>query len=340
MTKIIEEFMTAWDALYENDKSKDGLCIIQVATFDNCEIYAGRNFPGNYEAMLVHFPSLRSNYSDSLPQGKGFQVSEIEIFGKKGLWIGLCRRGLGQLDLFNEMVSDIVRIIKLGNKEGEQRSFFNMIKRILMWQQFMERNKDDFCLSLEKQIGLIGELSFLSLVMEAGMLPELALMGWMGPDDNPKDFLFDEIGVEVKSSLRKVDNFININSLDQLDIGSLKSLFLFITDFENSSDGITLPQKVNAIESMFLKHSIQRDLFWERLSRYGFYRIHSDQYLHRFLLVDCKFYGVKNNFPRLCKQDVSEGVIEVHYKLDKEFISPFEMSVNEILSELRIVPWI
>ena len=76
-----------------------------------------------------------------------------------------------------------------------------VVDRILGWQRFMSR-EDDGVLKAEDEVGLLGELHALRLLIGAGLPPSVVIDWWQGPADSLHDFVCPRGSIEVKSSVR------------------------------------------------------------------------------------------------------------------------------------------
>ena len=71
----IERLQSAWRALAGID-SAEGWRTIPISVEGPCRLLAGRHFPGNEEAILISFPSVRYTRRQRSAAGAGFQGSQ------------------------------------------------------------------------------------------------------------------------------------------------------------------------------------------------------------------------------------------------------------------------
>ncbi|MEW6513565.1 MAG: PD-(D/E)XK motif protein [Pseudomonadota bacterium] len=76
------------------------------------------------------------------------------------------------------MVGDVAGAMDAEAAEGEERILRAMLSRVRAWQEFMRKGAQ--ALSPEAEIGLVGELSFLRLIIEAGVPAVIAVESWVG----------------------------------------------------------------------------------------------------------------------------------------------------------------
>jgi len=137
----LEELHAAWRAL-RSESAGPGWRTIKVQAESRCPVLAGREFPGNGEALLVGFTGIGRPAPDSLPQGQGFLVTCLEL-GQAGAgytWIALSRQMGGALDLFAVMAEDVLRIVGASYPHNDQQRYAAFLERIRAWQEFMRRN--------------------------------------------------------------------------------------------------------------------------------------------------------------------------------------------------------
>lgn len=173
MARPIDEFVVAWDALSGRDSGSGGWLGIPVTPSGTCPILAARKFPGNEEAILVCFPFAGIPSAEKLPDGRGFEVVRADPKGDGKTWLALSRKESGNPELFAEMVGDVAGAMDAEAGRGESHALKALLRRVRMWQQFMGR--DGQPLSPEAELGLMGELAFLSALLEAGVAEETAL---------------------------------------------------------------------------------------------------------------------------------------------------------------------
>lgn len=98
----------------------------------------------------------------------------------------------------------------------------------------------------EKELGLVGELRFLNLLLDAGILQFTAVDAWKGPHDGLHDFQIGLGSVEIKSTMIPDGFPVRIGSLEQLDDTNCPPLFLAGLRFSTQEAGKTLTELVDA----------------------------------------------------------------------------------------------
>jgi hypothetical protein len=296
---------------------------------------AARRFPGNEEALLARFPSARLGPSEHLPEGRGFEVVKADPNGDGKTWIALSRRESGSHELFAEMVGDVAGAMDAEVLEGEERVLKAMLRRVRMWQAFMGKGANP--LGLEAEVGLVGELAFLSSLLDAGVAAETALESWVGPDDAPQDFALGDGAVEVKATVATAGFLAKIGSLEQLDDSVLSPLFLAGMRFSVAESGTTLPERVAVMEDRLAGDPASVSAFRERTLAAGYLGSHADRYTRRFLDKEARVHAVTEGFPRLVRGSVPEGVSKALYEIDLSRASAFQTGLDAALRKLGVI---
>ena len=331
------ELEGAWRALtdYRND---EGWCTITIKTSGPCHLLAGRHFPGNEEALLVGFSSIRIPPNEQLPQGLGFQVSKVElgIDGQGYPWIALCRQREGNPDFFATMADDIVVTLEKQLMNDNVRLFNLFISRIKAWQDFMRKGGGDI-LSPEAEIGLFGELIFLHKLLDSGLLAEFVVDSWQGPLDGIHDFVFGTGAIEVKSTVSPHGFPAKIANLDQLDDSLIRPLFLAAIRLELNPMGKTLPILIQETKDLFSSNDPALACLDSRLLHAGYFHAFAERYTRHFLRIGCRLMVVNDDFPRLTRANVALAIRNARYDLDLDLISFGDVEIIDVLNQLGVV---
>lgn len=335
MARPIDEFVAAWVALSGRDPGEGGWRGIPVAPAGNCGLVAARRFPGNEEALLARFPSARLGLSEPLPEGRGFEIVKADPNGDGKTWLALSRRESGSTDLFAEMVGDVAGAMDAAVPEGEERVLRAMLRRVRMWQAFM--GKGTRPLGPEAEVGLVGEISFLSALLDAGVDAEIALESWVGPDDAPQDFVLGNGAVEVKATVSTAGFPAKIGSLEQLDDSFLSPIFLAGIRFAVGESGTTLPERVAEMEERLAADPAAASAFRERTFAAGYVDSHADKYTRRFLDKEAHVHTVTDGFPRLVRGNIPAGVSKALYEIDLSRVTGHRTDLKAALQELGVI---
>lgn len=335
MARPIDEFVAAWEALSGRDGGAGGWLGIPVAPSGTCRILAARKFPGNEEALLVCFPSATLPASEKLPDGRGFEVARADPSGDGKTWLALSRKESGNPELFAEMAGDVAGAMDAEAGRGELHALKALLRRVRMWQQFMGR--DGQPLGPEAELGLMGELTFLTALLDEGVSEEAALEGWVGPDDAPQDFILGDGAVEAKATLSTSGFPVRIGSLEQLDDSVLSPLFLAAARFSRAESGESLPEAVERLAGRFAPETGASALFRERVFAAGFLDAHASRYTRRFLIEETRCFLVAEGFPRITPGSVPEGVGKAQYEIDLNRASAHGVGLTQALEKLGVL---
>ena len=332
-----DELLSAWRALGGSAGGPEGWSAIPLALTGPRRLRAGRHFPGNEEALLVGFTSVRVPPAAQLPQGQGFLVSQIDLGAEGGgmLWLALSRRTGGSLDMFTMMALDVISTLNAGTT-AEDRIFQLFLARIRAWQDFMRRGTDT-TLGPEAEIGLFGELVFLRGMMDAGLASVVAIEGWVGPLNGIQDFVFGGGAVEVKTTIATAGFPATIGSLDQLDDSTRQPLFLAAVRIRLGPSGMSLPALIDDTRTFLGADPAAQHMLNIKLIHAGFLDAVSEHYKRTFAHVSTKVLRVGDGFPRLTRASVPAQVIAARYELEIDGIDAGPVAVRAALDQLGVM---
>ncbi|RSE90423.1 PD-(D/E)XK motif protein [Achromobacter denitrificans] len=315
MARPSEEFLLAWSSLSADD-SVPGWQVIPLPLAGPVSVQAGRRSPDNAEAILLSFPSARLAPTERLPEGQGFSVERADSEGALQLRLALTRRTAGGAELFATMVCDVVGALDeaalTGAAEGKLLQVF--LGRVGAWQEFMRKGSQ--LLSPEAEVGLVGELTLLRTIIDAGLPAISVIESWVGPLDGIHDFEIGTGALEVKATLSTAGFPAKIGSLEQLDDAVRQPLFIAGTQLQQVETGQSLPELLEDLGNVVAGDAEAMRLLSERLIAAGYFDAHKDRYIRRFKLVDILVVEVKDGFPRLTPGNVPLGVTKATYEID------------------------
>jgi len=336
MARPSDEFLLAWSSL-SCDDDVPGWQAISLPSAGPIEVQAGRRSPEDAEAILFYFPTARLARSEKMPEGKGFLVEKADPTGREGLRLALTRQAAGSTELFAAMVCDVVGAVDDAAAAGapESRLLRVLIGRVVAWQQFMARGAS--LLSPEAELGLAGEIYFMSVLLDAGVLPDTLLKGWVGPDDAPQDFLLGDGAIEVKATMSSSGFPVKIGSLEQLDDSVTSPIFLAAVKFAREEAGMTLPEIIAEVERRLENESGAAYFLKERLMVAGYSETHASQYTRRFKPKEERIHFVSAGFPRLTPGSVPVGVARALYEINLDHAGEFLSDLNVALTKLGAI---
>lgn len=334
MAQQIDDIELVWSSL-ATATDTSGWRTIHIASVGPCALSAGVLFPGKEQALLAHFTSSLVAPSDKLPEAQGFSVARVEPHNDGKAWLALTRKPSGSVELFTSMVSDVLGTMRAEPNADEVRLLRIFLGRIRAWQEFMRKGVQT--LSPEAEIGLVGELTMLQSMFEAGVPSAIAIKAWVGPFDGVQDFIIGSGAIEVKATLSPMGFPAKIGSLDQLDNSTRQPLFVCGARLRQVANGQSLPEFVDST-----RHIIQGDaeaecLLSERLLAAGYFDIHADRYARRFDLASLRIMEVGEGFPRLTSGNVPVGVRRAMYEIDLDKVPGENFATEKALKQLGAI---
>ena len=315
MARLSNEFLLAWSSLTGSD-IEPGWQAISLPSAGGLQLQAGRRSPDNAEAVLVGFPTARLAAAGKLPEGQGFAVERVDPGGDGWLWLALSRKPAGSAELFAAMSFDVVGAlddtVAAGADEAKLLRVF--ITRVGAWQEFMRKGAQ--ALSPEAEIGLIGELTLLRSIIDAGIPAAQAIESWVGPLDGIQDFELGTGALEVKATLSAAGFPARIGSLQQLDDSIRQPLFVAGARLRQTESGQNLPTIVAAMRLSIEGDSEAERLLAERLLAAGYIDAHADRYPRRFEQAGTRVVQVADGFPRMTSGTVPAGIVWAMYEID------------------------
>ncbi len=331
------EILGVWRALPGNAATPGWRSIDLVQQTGSCRIKAARHSPGNEEAVLVGFATTKIAPATQLPQGQGFRMERATLgeTGGNHSWLAIVRQPAGSLELFAKVVSDIVHLLQSFSDSPEETLYQRFLGRVRGWQEFIRQGREG--LGPEKELGLVGELRFLNLLLDAGILQFTAVDAWKGPHDGLHDFQIGLGSVEIKSTMIPDGFPVRIGSLEQLDDTNSPPLFLAGLRFSAQEAGKTLTELVDATRQRLDADPAAMRLFELALHKAGYLDMHAAVYTRRFLLADTRLHLVDGEFPRLTPFNVSSAIRHAAYELDLSLVTANNHTLDDVLEQLGVV---
>lgn len=316
LDQIIDRLKMVWNVHLSVPEKNEGDRINFLNDLGFCLIYGGVSFPEKSKLIALGFKTNRRNYL--LPQGKGFSVlwMDSEIVNDDYTLISIVCDEQEYEDVFLSMIRDLLTLVFLHAENDSELDILGIvIERIRDWQNFLGKRKSRF-LSREEEIGLWGELFVFKTLYDKGMSNDYILKGWIGPEVASKDFLLNNIGLEVKTFIGQNPSKIKINSLEQLDTEGYEKIFLICNGIEIVNDGGTsLPDLIVLIFDS-LEEFDQRIIFQSKLLGFGYMENHEHQYITEFKLREQSIYQITDDFPSLVRSRIPKEITSAKYTLN------------------------
>jgi hypothetical protein len=335
----IERLQAAWRALAGVDRV-EGWRTIPIDLTGPCRLLAGRHFPGNEEAILIGFSSVRVPADVRLPQGRGFSVTRVSGGAPGGAhaWISLGRQPAGSSDFFAMMAGDVLGLLEDYSSSGQEQLFALFLSRINAWQDFMEHHRWGV-LGPEAESGLYGELVVLRDIMDMGIPAAGAVEAWQGPLNGLHDFSSGSGAMEIKTTV-SVNAFpARVRSLEQLDPSLKQPLFLVGVRLAVSSAGRTLPDIIDLLRDRLAGEPLTLSAFESRLLHAGYLDALADHYTRRFEAVGMIICEVTASFPGLTRGKVDAAIRQAQYELDLDMLHVPVVTLAKACGHLRGSHW-
>lgn len=304
-----------WNKLAAMPDNKDGIRRLRIAP-KAFKVYAGWSVAIRQPALVVEILASAMPDDIEFPQSVGFIVSQDVVKDGKSVFVRISVEAQGNQfsDLFPVLIEDVCRYII--SASSEEQLVRLTLSRLHHWQVFLKRHRHAR-LSEPAQIGLWGELHFLSSRLMHHLGVEASIESWQGPESRNQDFEFKKVAVEVKTTAANPHEKLHIASVLQLEPEGLDILFLYhIALVAHRESGKSLPALIHEIRENLHQSAHGLELFNERLFTLGYLDSESSWYEKTgYAVLSQTAYKVEADFPRIHIKDVPKGVGDVKYSI-------------------------
>lgn len=297
----------------------------EITKIDDVTIYGHVDISTKARGIIFRYVNTGQSYY--FPPGtRGFKVisqrvSNLDNYSDMIITV----TGEEYNDVFTTFVMDLLEIIStIPPKEGIIPYVINHLRK---WQKFMEELSHDI-LTENQRKGLFGELVFIYTVLIPKIGVRNAILSWVGPEKAQQDFiLYDNIGIEIKTTSSKLPVSLHISSEKQLDPSGFRELFLCHYSVNKvKSDTDTLPDLVGKIFSACECDSELRMEFSRKLLAVNYRKKDEDKYLdYAYSVIDKPVYLITAAFPNITPGDLKKGVGNVTYSIQCGVLEPFRI---------------
>lgn len=239
-------------------------------------------------------------YSDRQSRGLTAETKDLMLDGSKSLrYLDIACNDASGHSLFDIIGAELVE----GLTAASQGSSVQVVRRVLgkwrrFWGQLPTRS-----LSYEEQLGLFGELWFLTFWLAAKIGYSDAVQRWRGPFSARHDFEWSGVSVEAKTTTSTRGRTHKINGIDQLALPERGKLFLFSLRLrEETNATYTLPSLVSLCRTGLGTDQDGISYFENALTQAGYSIAHEDIYSKlSFRVVQQGLFDVRDDFPRLTR---------------------------------------
>ena len=222
---------------------------------------------------------------------------------KEGKWLHIQLKNIDSVSLFIKMCHEIIEHFRKGKLVDDAT-------RTVLIEYISFFKNDNRTLSLEKQMGLYGELLLLEKLLKAYPKDMFGIIeGWKGPTRSYHDFQYRGKCIEVKCTRSKNPVKVTISNEKQLDRMSLEELWLNAYSFVIVAGEDSLPKIIQRIEKR-LNQSAGIKTFRRMLDVFC-QRSELETYDTGYSLSKCYWFTVNDKFPAIT--DTPKAVGRISY---------------------------
>lgn len=320
-----------------SEAERAGRSINQFVLPEVSVIVACVGFPDGTAALALQIEADEDARIGKLDDVAGIEFSTRNDAAGPGRWFLIQVVDAEDLPLFGSIADKLAAGIMSLPREEALSELGDMLRQ---WIDFLRIARKG--LSMEKQIGLWGELTALRRASRT-LGWQSAIEMWVGPGRSAQDFHFGNWALEVKTTLHP-SQVVKIASLEQLDDRSWDALHLvhYSVSLVDPSVAPTLHRTVEAIKAELHADSGMVATFESLLVAAGYHTFHERRYDKRGLALEAtSLYRVGEGFPRILRDGLQSGVLEAKYRVALNAAQQFRCgtegkseSQSELLKEI------
>ena len=203
--------------------------------------------------------------------------------------------------------------------------FLKTQERIRSWANFLRPSRSG--LTHSEFVGFLGELYLLSEHLLTTLPAGDVVRAWIGPEGKKQDFTFEDIAIEVKTTLVGDQQTMSISSLDQLDrITDKLYLIRVVASPSRGPSGLSLGGMYERCLREIDHDVVAEGLFLQKASKfYG--KASESQINDQYLITGVIIFDVNDQFPRLTRGSIDLAIRDVEYELSVGALKNFELSI-------------
>lgn len=271
----------------------------------------------NRRHFLILLSREEKGIDDRKSRGVEVATRELRVPGHEtGQYLDVTCLDSAGYDVFDLIGGELADRLASGRETAPEVTARVLAKWRRFWGQLALKT-----LSLESQLGLFGELWFLSVWLAKPAGAATAVTRWRGPFGARHDFEWAGRSVEVKTTESSRGRIHRINGLDQLlppENGDL--LFFSLRVREEAGATNSLPILVEKCRALLTPYPDALGQFESAIVETGYSSLHADEYAKLHLRVAHEgLYWVDANFPRLTTtvlKNVPAGIERVEYEIN------------------------
>lgn len=317
------------DLIWQSQQAENSKFIKSKIDEISCvDCFLATNCITNTRNFLIEFDDKVDFSNMGISRFKGVEIQIIQLDDKKVFVIALLENSLR--NIFTLLIEDILKELSVSkNQTLALKAVFNVIS---LWRRLFENSQPDG-LTIEKQIGLYGELYFLLKCIESKGAESHVLDAWLGPDGYNQDFIFNTSAVEIKTSAAN-HPAIGITNELQLYNDTDNDLYLYFLSIDIRKG------KTNTLNTLiyFIRNTFQPQpelilIFNLKLQKYGYFEKDAELYNNRqFIVRSVRTYQIAEGFPTLTPTNIPDGIFNVSYKIELSACVGFELNAEKLYS--------
>ena len=319
-----EHHSTPWDDI---EQPKVHYNIRRVNPNAIIPTYWGKDVHGNCLLITELEGDHQQAFFNANVNIQGIDVDLRQHSTKREQTLVLTLTSHADIDLFYALCKTLAR--NLGDTSNSKTALTIVLNHLKRWQRFLA-GKSPRLLSPWEVRGLFAELHFLQSLYTHLLSQNEALNAWIGPMGGSQDFVFANTAVEIKTISNKGPNLVYISSENQLE-SPCEKLYLTTSRIIESSElpsAISLNEMVQRIETDLTESSVL-DEYQTKLAEVGYVELH--RYNNPSMQVaETRVYGVTDEFPRIIRSRIPNGIQNVKYQLQIDAVEPFVCPLETI----------
>lgn len=286
---------------------------LPISSYNNVFITNNKNYKRSFSIEFSH--STIYDYKPRNVNGISIEIKKNDMLNKDRLYLVLSNNYKEHDDTFIgfsafvfdallNSISDIDSLKRIEKVLEEYHNFFGYEKKI----------------SKDKEQGLMAELIYLNELIDKD--GEFRIINWFGSEKNKRDFIFDNYGVEIKSTRYQEQDIIHVSNENQLDAWDFDKLLLKLYIFDENELGQDVSFYIRLIYSKLISFEIKK-IFLAKVSMREIDPLSYEGH-YKFRLESIHTYIVDDKFPKITKRDIPANAFDVKYRLNLSGIAYLE----------------
>jgi Putative PD-(D/E)XK family member, (DUF4420) len=226
--------------------------------------------------------------------------------------------------LFSIIISEVLSALEI-NAFYPDRTCQQVLNR---WRELL--NEEPTRISMEKYIGLFGELWFLRKMVQYS--PEI-VQYWIGPEGGRYDFSIGSIAIEVKTTLSPYGRRVEIHGHRQMEPPENGKLYIVVLKLEH------LPgtgESVQGLIDSIVSNGVDLHTLLILLARADVRLADLETFYDTcFQVLENRIYAVNDDFPCITSKSFTNatlppGVIRLNYQVDLSNEPPYPLDENTV----------